>query len=139
MERTLVMIKPDAVKRNLIGRVLTMIEESGLTIGGLRMLKLTPERAREFYVVHEGKPFLDSLVRFMASGPIVVMVLEGEGAVSRFRALAGVTNPEEAAEGTIRKEMGLNIEQNSVHGSDSQESAEREIEFYRDDLRWYKN
>lgn len=139
MERTLVMIKPDAVKRNLIGRVLGMIEESGLTVQGLRMLKLTPERAREFYIVHEGKPFLDSLVRFMAGGPIVVMVLEGEGAVSRFRTLAGATNPEEAAEGTIRKEMGLNIEQNSVHGSDSPESAEREIGFYKHDLRWDTN
>lgn len=136
MEQTLVMIKPDAVRRNLIGRILNMIEESGLVIRGLRMLRLDAQRAREFYIVHEGKPFLDSLVRFMSSGPIVVMVLEGEGAIGRFRTLAGATNPAEAAEGTIRKELALNIEQNSVHGSDSPESAQREIAFYREDLSW---
>jgi nucleoside-diphosphate kinase len=138
VEQTLVMIKPDAVRRNLIGRVLHMVEEARLTIRGLRMLQLSPERAREFYIVHEGKPFLDSLVQFMSSGPIVAIILEGEAAVGRFRTLAGATNPEEAAHGTIRKEMGLNIEQNSVHGSDSPESARREIEFFRQDLSWSK-
>jgi nucleoside-diphosphate kinase len=136
LEQTLVLIKPDAVRRNLVGRVLQMIEASGLVIRGLRMLSLTPERAREFYIVHEGKPFLDSLVQFMSSGPIVVIQLEGEGAVQRFRKLAGATNPAEADEGTIRKEMGLSIEQNSVHGSDSPESAEREIGFFQRDLSW---
>jgi nucleoside-diphosphate kinase len=130
------MIKPDAVRRNLIGRVVRMIEESGLEVRGLRMLRLSPERARQFYIVHEGKPFLDSLVSFMSSGPIVAMILSGEDAVRRFRTLAGATDPARADDGTIRKEMGLNIEQNSVHGSDSPESAQREIAFFRDDLSW---
>jgi nucleoside-diphosphate kinase len=139
LEQTLVLVKPDAVRRNLTGRIVHMIEESGLVIRGLRMLRLQAESARRFYIVHEGKPFLDSLVEFMSSGPIVALLVEGEGAIHRFRLLAGATNPAEADDGTIRKEMGLNIQENSVHGSDSPESAQREIEFFRKDLSWSRS
>lgn len=124
------MIKPDAVARNLVGRILARVEGSGLRVIRLRMLQLQAEEARAFYRVHEGKPFLDALVAFMSSGPIVVGVLEGESAIRRWRDLMGATDPAKAAAGTIRKDFAENIERNSVHGSDAPETAREEIAFY---------
>ena len=130
MEQTLMMIKPDAVARNLGGRILARVEESGLRVIRLRMVHLRAEEARAFYRVHEGKPFLDALVAFMSSGPIVVGVLEGEEAIRRWRDLMGATDPAKAAVGTIRKDFAENIERNSVHGSDAPETAREEIAFH---------
>jgi len=130
VEQTLMMIKPDAVQRNLVGRILERAESSGLRVTRLRMVHLTPDEARRFYRVHEGKPFLDSLVAFMSSGPIVVGVLEGTDAIRRWRELMGATNPAQAATGTIRKDLALDMEKNSVHGSDGPDTAREEIAFY---------
>jgi nucleoside-diphosphate kinase len=130
VEQTLMMIKPDAVARNLVGRIVARVEESGLRVTRLRMVQLQTEEARAFYRVHEGKPFLDALVAFMSSGPIVVGVLEGENAIRRWRDLMGATDPAKAAAGTIRKDFAENIERNSVHGSDAPETAREEIAFY---------
>jgi nucleoside-diphosphate kinase len=130
VEQTLMMIKPDAVERQFVGRILDRVERSGLRVARLRMIHLKPEEARSFYRVHEGKPFLDSLVAFMSSGPIVVGVLEGENAVVRWRELMGATDPAKAAPGTIRRDFAENIERNSVHGSDAAETAREEIAFY---------
>jgi nucleoside-diphosphate kinase len=124
------MIKPDAVARNLVGRILARVEDSGLRVTRLRMVHLKPEEARAFYRVHEGRPFLDALVAFMSSGPIVVGVLEGEDAIRRWRDLMGATDPAKAAAGTIRKDFAENIERNSVHGSDAPETAREEIAFH---------
>jgi nucleoside-diphosphate kinase len=124
------MIKPDAVERNLIGRILERVEGAGLRIARLRMVRLKPEEARSFYRVHEGKPFLDSLVAFMSSGPIVALVVEGENVVPRLREVVGATDPAKAAPGTIRKDFALNIERNSVHASDAPETAREEIAFF---------
>jgi nucleoside-diphosphate kinase len=130
MQQTFLMIKPDAVRRNLIGEILSRIEAGGLTLRRMRMVHLTPAEARAFYRVHEGKPFLEPLVAFMASGPIVAAVLEGEDAISRLAALVGATDPAKAAPGTIRRDFGLDIEKNSVHRSDAVETAASEIEFF---------
>ena len=138
MNRTLMLIKPDAVRRRLIGRILQMVEGAGLEIRGLRMLRLTPDQARRFYSVHEGRPFLDSLVVSMSSGPVVALVLEADEAIPRLRTLAGATDPTQAAQGTIRRAVGLDIEQNSMHASDSPESALRELAFFELDLSWSK-
>ena len=124
------MIKPDAVRRNLIGEILGRVERAGLAVRWLRMVELSPAEAREFYKVHEGKPFLDSLVRYMAGGPIVVAVLEGERAIARLAEVVGPTDPAKAPPGTIRKDFGLDIEKNSVHRSDAPETAEAEIRFF---------
>ena len=124
------MIKPDAVERNLVGEILRRVEGAGLTIRRLRMVHLRPEEAREFYKVHEGKPFLDSLVAFMSSGPIVAAVVEGEGAIRGLAEIVGPTDPGKAPRGTIRGDLGLNIEKNSVHRSDAPETAQAEIEFF---------
>jgi nucleoside-diphosphate kinase len=124
------MVKPDAVARHLTGRILARVEESGLSVIRLRLVHLQAEEARAFYHVHEGKPFLDALVAFMSSGPIVVGVLEGEDAIRRWRDLMGATDPANAAAGTIRKDFAENIERNSVHGSDAQETAREEIAFH---------
>jgi nucleoside-diphosphate kinase len=124
------MIKPDAVGRNLIGKITDRVEMSGLRVARMRMVHLRPEEARTFYRVHEGKPFLDSLVEFMSSGPIVALVVEGENAVRRLRDVVGATNPANAAEGTIRRDFALNIEKNSVHASDAVETARDEISFF---------
>ncbi len=129
-QRTLSIIKPDAVERNLQGRILSMIQEKGLKIVALKMLYLTREQARGFYDVHREKPFFDSLTDYMSSGPIVVSVLEGDGAIDRYREIMGATNPESAGQGTIRKAFALDIEKNSVHGSDAPETAYREISFF---------
>jgi nucleoside-diphosphate kinase len=130
VEQTLMMVKPDAVTRNFVGRILARVEESGLRVARLRMVHLRPEEARAFYRVHEGKPFLDALVAFMSSGPIVVGVLEGEDAIRCWRELMGATDPAKAGPGTIRRDFAENIERNSVHGSDAPGTAREEIAFH---------
>mgnify|MGYP001614349101 FL=1 len=123
-------MKPDATERNLIGHVVGRLEKARFKIVEMRMVRLTPDLARKFYAVHEGKPFLDGLVEFMCSGPVVPMALEKENAVEDLRALIGATNPAKAACGTIRWEIGCDIEKNSVHASDSDENAKKEIGFF---------
>ncbi len=130
MSRTLLIIKPDATERNLIGHVVSRLEKARFKIVAMQMLHLTKERAEGFYAVHKERPFFNSLVAFMTSGPVVPMVLEKENAVADLRTLMGATNPEEAACGTIRNEIGLNIEKNSVHGSDSDDNAKIEISYF---------
>lgn len=129
-ERTLSIIKPDAVKRDLIGAILTRFEQDGFKILATKMVHLTQEQAEGFYAEHQGKAFFDSLVGYMMSAPVVVSVLEKENAVKDYRTLIGATNPEVAAEGTIRREFALSQRENSVHGSDSVESACREIAYF---------
>ncbi|MGC9402699.1 nucleoside-diphosphate kinase [Vibrio genomosp. F10] len=130
LERTFSIIKPDAVERNLIGEIYHRIEKAGLQVIAAKMVHLTEEQAGGFYAEHEGKPFYDALKEFMTSGPIMVQVLEGENAITRYRELMGKTNPEEAACGTIRADYAISMRYNSVHGSDSPESAAREIEYF---------
>lgn len=127
LERTFSIIKPDATARNLTGKVNAMIEGAGLRIIGQRRIQMTEEQAKRFYAVHAERPFYGELVEFMTSGPVVVQVLEGENAVAAYREVMGATNPAEAAEGTIRKEVAKSIGENSVHGSDSAENAAIEI------------
>ena len=129
-ERTLSIIKPDATRRNLTGRINAKFEEAGLRIVAQKRLKLTEAQAGAFYAVHKERPFYKDLVSFMTSGPVVAQVLEGENAVARNREVMGATNPANAAEGTIRKEFAESIEANSVHGSDSPENAATEIAFF---------
>ena len=134
IERTFSIIKPDAVERNKIGEITTMLEAAGLRIVASKRIQLNKEKAAAFYDVHSDKPFFQSLCDFMCSGPIVVQVLEGENAIQRNREVMGATNPEEADEGTIRKKFALSLEKNSIHGSDSSENAEIEINhFFSDD------
>lgn len=130
MERSLSIIKPDAVERGFTGPILAKIEEAGLRLIALRMVRLSLKEAEAFYAVHAERPFYRSLVEFMTSGPVVVSALEGENAIVRYRELMGATNPEEAAEGTIRKLYASNIERNAVHGSDAPETAATEISFF---------
>jgi nucleoside-diphosphate kinase len=130
IERTLSIIKPDATRRNLTGQINARFEEAGLRIVAQRRLKLTPEQAKGFYAVHSERAFFNDLCEFMCSGPVVVQVLEGEGAVAKNREVMGATNPANADEGTIRKAFGESIEANSVHGSDSAENAAIEIGFF---------
>lgn len=130
VERTLAIIKPDAVARGLTGEILKRLEAAGLTIVALKRLRLTREQARAFYAVHRERPFFDSLTDYMSSGPIVALVAEGENAIQRWRELMGATDPHEAAPGTIRKDLGLDKEKNAVHGSDSPETAATEIPFF---------
>lgn len=129
-EQTLSIIKPDGVRKNLIGEVIQRFEKNGLMPIAMKMLHLTKTEAEGFYAVHKGKPFYDSLTDFMSSGPIVVMILEGEEAINKNRELMGATNPEVAAEGTIRRQYADNIEQNIVHGSDAPETAKTEIAYF---------
>jgi len=129
-ERTLSIIKPDGVRKKLIGEVIKRFEERGLIPVAMKMIRLTKTEAEGFYAVHRGKPFFESLTTFMSSAPIVVMVLEGENAIELNRKLMGATNPEEAAEGTIRHQYADNIEQNIVHGSDASETAATEIAYF---------
>ena len=129
-QSTLGIVKPDAVKTGSLGAILERIEAGGLTVAGLKMVHLTREMARGFYRVHRDRPFFDSLTAFMSEGPCVVMVLRGEDAIDRWRALMGATDPARAGEGTIRKDFGQNIERNAVHGSDSPESANSEIPYF---------
>ena len=133
-ERTFSIIKPDAVERNKIGEITTMLEAAGLRIVASKRIILDQEKAAAFYSVHADKPFFKSLCDFMCSGPIIVQVLEGENAIQKNREIMGATNPDEAAEGTIRKKFALSLEKNSVHGSDSSENAVIEINhFFSDD------
>ncbi len=127
IERTFSIIKPDATKRNLTGKINAMIEAGGLTIVAQKRVKMTREQAEKFYAEHKGKPFFDGLIEFMTSNPVVVQVLEGENAIAEYRRLMGATNPAEAEEGTIRASVGVDKGSNSVHGSDSPASATREI------------
>ena len=128
IERTFSMIKPDATERNLTGEICALLEKSDLKIIASRRTRMTPEKAAQFYSVHAERPFYQSLCDFMCSGPIIVQVLEGENAVLKNREIMGATNPEDAADGTIRKQFALSLEKNSVHGSDSIENAKIEIE-----------
>jgi len=130
IERTFSIIKPDATRRNLTGRINAIFEEAGLRIVAQKRIWMSRAQAKEFYKVHAARPFYDSLVDFMCSGPVVVQVLEGEDAIARNRKLMGATNPANAAEGTIRRLFGESIEANSVHGSDSPESAAAEIAYF---------
>ncbi len=130
VERTLVMVKPDAVRRGLIGEVIGRFEAAGLVIRALKMLSLDRREAEGFYVVHRERPFFASLTQFMSSGPLVALVLEGEGAIAKVRGLMGATDPAKAAPGTIRRDLASGIEQNVVHGSDSAESAAYEIPYF---------
>ena len=130
MERTLSIIKPDATARNITGKVNAMIEDAGLRIVAQKKIRLSTQFAEEFYAEHRGKAFFSGLVEFMTSGPVVVQVLEGENAIVQYRKIMGATNPAVADEGTIRKTYALSINQNTVHGSDSAESAAREIAFF---------
>ncbi len=130
MERTFSIIKPDAVARNLQGEILAMIQGAGLKIVAMKMIRMTKAQAEGFYAVHKEKPFFADLIEYMTSGPVVCSVLEGENAIKRYRDLMGATNPEKAAEGTIRKKYAQNIEANSVHGSDAPETAAYEIGYF---------
>lgn len=130
IEQTLSIIKPDATRRNLTGKINAKFEDSGLRIVAQKRIRLSRLQAGEFYEMHKERPFFEELVEFMVSEPVVVQVLEGEGAIKKNREVMGATNPEEAAEGTIRKDFAVSIGENSVHGSDSPESAEREIRFF---------
>ena len=130
MEKTLSIIKPDGVARGLIGDVIKRLESNGLKIICIKMLKMTKEQAESFYAVHKERPFFQSLTYFMTSGPVVVMVLEGEDAIARYRDIMGATDYREAAEGTIRRDFATDIEKNIVHGSDSSENAASEIGFF---------
>jgi nucleoside-diphosphate kinase len=134
VERTLSIIKPDATRRNLTGKIVTKFEDAGLRVIASRRTHLSKAQAEAFYAVHRQRPFFASLVEFMTSGPVVVQVLEGESAVARNREVMGATNPANAAPGTIRKEFAESIEANSVHGSDAQDTAANEIRFFFSDL-----
>ena len=134
MEKTLGIIKPNAVGKNLVGPIIRMAEESGLSVKGLKMIHLSTEQAEGFYYVHRERPFFGSLTKFMSEGPIVVIVFQGEAAIEKWRKVMGATDPEQAEGGTIRKLFGENIERNSAHGSDSLESAEYEIDYFFSDL-----
>ena len=130
IQRTLSIIKPDATRRNIIGKIVSKLEVSGLKVIAQKKIQLTKAQAKEFYIVHQDRPFYNDLINFMISGPVVVQVLEGENAVQQNRNVMGATNPKEADEGTIRKEYAESLEANSVHGSDSEENAETEISFF---------
>lgn len=130
IERTLSIIKPDAVAKNVIGKIYSRFETNGLKIVAAKMQQLSQEQAEGFYAEHKERPFFADLVKFMTSGPVVVQVLEGEGAIAKNRDLMGATNPKEAAEGTIRADFAESIDANAVHGSDSAASAEREVAYF---------
>ncbi|UPG92276.1 nucleoside-diphosphate kinase [Luteibacter aegosomaticola] len=133
LERTLSIIKPDAVKKNVIGEILARFEKAGLKIVAAKMKQLTREEAEGFYAVHKERPFFGALVEFMISGPVMIQALEGEGAVLKNRDLMGATNPKEAAAGTIRADFADSIDANAVHGSDSLENAANEIKYFFND------
>ena len=133
-EKTLSIIKPDGVAKNLIGEVIKRLENAGFNIIAMKMIKMNKEQAKGFYKVHEGKPFYESVTSFMSSGPCVIMVLEGENVIDKYRKLMGATNYKEAAKGTIRHDFAQNIERNVVHGSDSKETANFEINYFFNEL-----
>ncbi len=130
VERTISIIKPDAVAKNVIGEIYTRFEKAGLRIVAAKMMHLTKEQAEAFYAVHKERPFFDDLVSFMTSGPVMVQVLEGENAIAKNREVMGATNPAEAAPGTIRADFAESIDENAVHGSDAPETAAAEIDFF---------
>lgn len=130
IQQTLSIIKPDATKRNLVGEILAVLEQNNFKIKGLKMVQLNQAQAEGFYAEHQGKPFFEALVDFMMSGPIVVAVIEGENAIERYRTLMGATDPEKREKGTIRDRYALSYRENSVHGSDSESSAKREIAYF---------
>lgn len=130
METTLAIVKPDAVKRGVIGDIIKRIEGSGLRLRALKLMHLTRAQAESFYDVHKAKPFYQSLCEYMSSGPVAIAVLEGDRAIARWRELMGATDPAKAALGTIRKQFGVDVERNAVHGSDAPETALREIGFF---------
>ena len=129
-ERTLAIVKPDAVRKNLIGEIIRRIEAGGLRVAAARFLHLTKRQAEGFYDVHRERPFFASLTEFMSSGPVMVLALEGDGAIARWRALMGATDPAKADPGTIRKDLGAGVEQNATHGSDAPETARTEIAYF---------
>ncbi len=129
-ERTLSIIKPDGTERNLIGKIVNRFEEEGLRIAAMKKVRLSRPEAEGFYAVHKDRPFFGELVDFMVSGPVVIMALEGDNAIAKNREIMGATNPAEAAEGTIRKLFAKNIGENTVHGSDSPETAKTEINYF---------
>ena len=139
MENTLSIIKPDAVSKNVLGKILDRFESSGLKIIAIKKLHLDKDMAEGFYAEHKGKPFFEKLINFMTSGPVVVQVLSGENAIKTNRELMGNTNPEEAASGTIRSDFAESIDANAVHGSDSPESAEREISYFFTESEIFKS
>lgn len=130
VERTISIIKPDAVAKNVIGEIYSRFEKAGLCIVAARMLHLSREQAEGFYDVHRGRPFFEDLVKFMTSGPVMVQVLEGEDAIARNREVMGATDPKKAAPGTIRADFAQSIDENAVHGSDGPDTARREIEYF---------
>jgi len=130
MQKTFAMIKPDAVERNLIGKILVRVEQEGFKILSLKLIEMSKKQAQGFYAVHSERPFFDDLTSYMSSGRTVVMVLEREEAISHWRVVMGATNPEEANSGTLRKEFGESIERNSTHGSDALETASEEIAYW---------
>ncbi len=130
IERTLSIIKPDATKRNLTGKIIAKFEDAGLRVVAQKRIQLTKAQAGQFYEVHKERPFYDELCEFMASGPVVVQVLEGEGAIAKNREVMGATNPADAAPGTVRAEFAQSVGENSVHGSDAPETAAQEISFF---------
>ena len=130
MQKTFSIIKPDATKRNITGAINNLIESSGLRIVGQKRIHLTLAQAQEFYAVHKDRPFFNDLIKYMTSEPVIVQILQGVNAVSKYREIMGATNPDEAKTGTIRKIHALNIQENSVHGSDSEENAKIEIDFF---------
>ena len=134
MNTTFSIIKPDATERNLTGSINKLIEDNDLRIIAQKRIVLTKDKAEKFYGVHKDKPFFNDLINYMTSGPVVVQVLQGENAIEKYRKVMGATNPDNADDGTIRKEFALNIQENSVHGSDSIENAKLEIDFFFDDI-----
>ena len=130
LERTLSIIKPDATRRNLTGKINAMLEDAGLRIVGQKRIKLTPAQAGEFYKIHKDRPFFSELCDYMVSGPVIVQVLEGDDAIKKNRDVMGATNPADAAEGTIRKTFAVSLSENSVHGSDGPDTAATEIAFF---------
>lgn len=131
-QRTLSIIKPDAIEKNLIGKIIDRFETNGLRVAACKLVQLSEEEARQFYAVHKERPFYKDLTSFISSGPILAMVLEGENAIEKNRQIMGATNPKEADEGTIRKDFAASIDENAVHGSDAEETARTEIAFFFD-------
>jgi nucleoside-diphosphate kinase len=138
VERTLSIIKPDGVKKKIIGDIIRNFEENGLKVAAMKMLHMDKRQAQGFYVVHKEKPFYGSLTDFMSSGPCVVMILEGEGAILKNREIMGATDPAKAAAGTIRKKYGSSVEVNTVHGSDAPETAAAEIAYFFSDIEKFR-
>jgi len=138
MEKTLSIVKPDGVQKHLIGEVIKRFESHGLKVIALKMISMDKKEAEGFYAVHRGKPFFESLTTFMSSGPSVVMVFEGEGAISKARELMGATDPQQAKEGTLRRQFATNIEKNVVHGSDAPETAAFEIKYFFNSLEVFE-